>query len=201
MIIDPDLPEQNPSCGSLTVLKTKDLEGFVGGKYEHTKFDGFFIMVRVDPRFYVRDHTTEQYTLTMRSKTELLLKLPAWSYDMLHERDQLLTEPGYKPLVDAIDNAHKALKQNDARLYMHLKLDFKAPVQLSGEVLFPNFEDTQMAIPIEAKVSLNKDENHYFVYKIARLDKEPFHTGKRAERPSAMSAGAALFAKSAATGK
>ena len=89
ILVDPDLPEQNPTCGSLMVLKAKNLPGLENSKFAKKEYDGFFILFEVDQRWYNRDEHSEHYTLTMRSNSELLLKCPAWSYDLLFERDEL----------------------------------------------------------------------------------------------------------------
>ena len=178
------------------VLKAKNLPGLENSKFAKKEFDGFFILFEVDQRWYNRDEHSEHYTLTMRSNSELLLKCPAWSYDLLFERDELEGDSELADVTDSLDNAHKGLSKNPReshpRHYMYLKLEFKPPVRLSGEVLYANFDD-KLEVPICGMAQFKSGKN-YFVWPVARTDTEDFKRGKHHEE-AGISAGSAMFRK------
>ena len=187
------MPEQNPTGGTLCVLKGRSFQGLKDSKFEGKEFDGFFVLARVDRRWYKDDSKHEHLTLTLTSDSELILKLPAWDYDLLYQRDEVAYQ-GEKDLTDALDNAHasmtKVVGDIDPRQYMYLKLQFKAPVKLSGDVLYRAFEE-DCRFPLAGKVKF-RSGRHFFFWKVARVDTESFKKGKH-EKRTAKSVGATLF--------
>ena len=198
--VDPDLPEQNPTCGHVIALKAKNFRGRKGSKHEGKEFDGFYILAKAEKRWYDLDDTQDHIMLTMSSSSELLLKIPAWDFDLLNSRDDIPLMKNYpksrefEGIVDALDNAHSKLSKvhgaPDPRQYMYLKMQFKAPVRLSGEVLYDQFEE-DLLVPLCAKIKFVSD-HIFFVWKVARIDTESFKKGKHTPKTK-KSAGAAMM--------
>lgn len=197
------MPEANPTGGLITVLKGKNFLGAQGTKYEGDEFDGFYIIIKVDRRYYDLSPDKEHYTVTVRSNNELMVKMPAWSFDFLNERDELesilnenkmkgrSTEPG---LLKAVDHAHSVMESSEEavierRKYIYLCLKFDKGIELSGEELHPNFSDKLM-LPIEGTLKFSSG-NRFFYYKVARLDTESMKSRKKEKKNK--SEGASMF--------
>jgi hypothetical protein len=194
--VDPSYPERLPCFGNLVVLKGKEFLGLDGSKWEGKHFDGFYILVKVERRWYKDEKTVDHYSCTLMGDREIAVKIPSLDYDLLQERDQIepmtnvTRNPVDKELLDAIDNFQSTTPDSQPRKYVYLKLIFPDPIKLSGEVLHKGFEDT-CSFPIGGKIPFQSG-NRYFYYKVARTDTEVFKRGKRETREK-QSAGAALF--------
>ena len=187
--VDPNLPEQNATCGNVIILKATDLKGLERSKYAGRTYDGFLVCAKVDLRWFQLDAVTQHYSLVQQNDSQLLLKYPAWDYDMLNSRDDL-PDGNVK---DGLDHAHSGLSETlvpDPRQYLYLNLQFKPPVKLSGEVLYPNFEET-LTVPNTKKVKF-RGGARFIVWEIARVDTDSFKRGKR-EAKKGQSSGADLF--------
>lgn len=194
--VDLDHPEDNMTGGKVMWLKAKNLKGVEGGKFEGRFYDGAFILVEVDQRWFKTDKNTEHYTCTVYNKDELLLKVPSTDFDFLNDRDEVekLVSRNKAPeeLLDAIDHAHDQMlikAKNESWKYVYLRLKFKSPVELAGEVLHKGIEDTQQLPPERLKFSSGRN---FFYWKVARVDTESYKKGK-AEKKGGKSQGASLF--------
>ena len=87
--VDPAFPERLPCFGNLIALKAKDLPGLEDSKWKGKHFDGFYILARVDPRWYKDDDQSEHYTCRLLSESELAVKVPSWDYDIMYNRDEV----------------------------------------------------------------------------------------------------------------
>lgn len=199
--IDINRPEDNPTGGLVTVFKAKNLAG-VGSKYKNRYYDGFYILVKVDKRHYARTKGSgkDHYTCVVRSTNSLLLKVPAWDYSLLCERDIIESLVQFscceQELVNAIDDAHDKIDpEKDEKMYVYLELKFPG-CELKGEILNEEFDDDKQDLEphkldlARAKRLLkddvlkkfNKDQrsltDNYVVFKIARADSESEKRGK-----------------------
>ena len=198
--VDPAFPERLPCFGNLIALKAKDLPGLEDSKWKGKHFDGFYILARVDPRWYKDDDQSEHYTCRLLSESELAVKVPSWDYDIMYNRDEVddmtkesppkWVEPG---VLHAIDNAQSTTPEPDShqRKYLYYKLVFPSPIKLSGEVLHKGFEE-HCSFPIGGKIAFVSG-SYYIFFKVARTDIEFFKKGKRETKGKKKSAGAALF--------
>lgn len=183
------------------MLGAKNLPG-EGKKHGNRYYDGFYIMTDIDRRWYEKtknDKTIDHYTVVVRSSTELLFKMPAWDYDVLHERDKLarLATNGYidEELLVSVDTALNLLleKQSKAdrkkREYTYMLIKFKGGVQLDGTVLDESFSEENPRLLASKMVVDGKGKMYW---KIARVDTESYKKGKT-ETDVAESRGASLW--------
>lgn len=184
----------------MTVVAAKNLKG--DGKNDGYYYDGFFVVVKVDPRYYwltEDEKIPDHYQLLVRSSNSLLLKVPAWDYDMRLERDELSVEVDagrvHAPLLDGVDTALDALRLEEknsgverARMYTYLELKIKG-VTMDGSILDDDFDpEKQELLPF--KVDFTASPKAYWM--IARTDTAPYKRGKTVEKKT-KSRGAALF--------
>jgi len=189
-------------------LKAKD--AFVGlddTQYEGRAYDGFYTLVKIDPRFFEEDPTKELYSLTLRGNNELLVKMPAWDYDLMNERDDLVAAIAKSKrskgksiddkLLDAVDNATDGADESDARSFVILNLQFSGGVHLSGEVLYNGKQFIKTSqIPTERRVKFQKSGNVFLYWKIARLDTESQKRGRKPKKTKQSEAAVAAASSS-----
>lgn len=160
-------------------------------KFAGKEYDGFYIIVHADRRFYQDDDKTEHITATLRSSNQVLLKIPSWDYDLLNSRDEIAKMGVSKQgLLAAVDNSHTNGHDSGARKYKYLLLNFKSPVVLSAECIHPGIEDTQQ-LPLKGNLKFRGGRTHVY-FTVARTDTESFKRGKH-EKKQHRSVGAALF--------
>ena len=186
------MPEVNPTAGTALVLKAKDLIGLVGSKYEGKFYDGICVLAEADGRLFKMDTSRELITLTQYNENTLILKAPTWNYDLFYQAEEIeaMEYRGKieEELVAAINNAQDGMPE--ARKYVNLKMEFKSPIKLSGEVLHKGFDDG-LVFPIGGKVAF-KSGRSFFYWKVARVDTESFKKSRAATQTN-KSKGASLF--------
>ena len=145
-------------------------------------YDGFYVVVKIDKRYpRLKDvDAREVCKLMWRSDTELLLKVPAWDFDLLHSRDEAAAkhkDPSTlwpEHLLHSIDTAHDAM--DDSRKFMHLLLKFRSPVVLKADCIHEMDEDSN-EIPPDGRMVWSSGVNHVR-WAIARTDTEASKRGK-----------------------
>lgn len=190
------MPEVNPTGGKVLVLKGKNFKGLEGSKFDGKIYDGLYVLASVDRRLYKLDPNSEHITLTQYNSNTLILKTPTWAYDLLHEteevEDLVNNRKVEQELLDALNNGQADMFKpaGELRKTVNLKMEFKSPIKLSGEVLHMGFDDT-LVFPIEGTIKFQSGQS-FFYWKVARVDTESFKKG-RPNQQSTRSKGASLF--------
>lgn len=190
------MPEVNPTGGKVLVLKGKNFKGLEGSKFDGKIYDGLYVLAAVERRLYKLDPNSEHITLTQYNSNTLILKTPTWAYDLLHEteevEDLVNNHKVEQELLDALNNGQADMFKpaGELRKTVNLKMEFKSPIKLSGEVLHMGFDDT-LVFPIEGTIKFQSGQS-FFYWKVARVDTESFKKG-RPNQQSTRSKGASLF--------
>jgi hypothetical protein len=129
------------------VYPCPEMEGIDGKR----RYDGFFITVESDIRYYIEDANTEWYSCRIFSENQLLISTPAGDYDHVNSRDFIEREynidgdPDDFEQIDAdalesIDVYNNRLNEDDhlqaSRKLKYYILGFPRGVELSVKEIF-----------------------------------------------------------------
>lgn len=124
-----------------------EMEGVDGKK----RYEGFFVTVESDIRFYLMDPKTEWYSCRIFSSNQLLVSTPASDYDLMYSREfveeEYDTNGDAKPIrqidddaLESIDAYNNRLNEDDdlqlKRKMKYYILNFPRGVQLSVKEIF-----------------------------------------------------------------
>lgn len=159
------------------------------GNDDSRQFYGYAICLKIDIRFVLDEPQSKMYRARVSSENELIITVPAWDYNHLHERDLFAGEPKAEQiLVDAIDNAIDEYAQNTpARAVRNYKLVFPVDHRLSSKTIFANATEDEwleaVVLPIEwthaASTLTGKD--WYTIWKVVDRSKGSRKKGKPTE--------------------
>ena len=181
-----DRPDANREAYVFVVEK---LEGTTN---KNEKFSGYFIVIPVDIRWVLSDKSVECYKARVFTQNQILITMPSWDYDLLHNRDEFvgLSPAADENLVDAMDDARHTFNDNrETRRFKHIMLDFPSDNVLSSKTINKNAGDDEI---LKLRLFFSKkllkrgdidsgDEysvKHYAGWSVARLDITPRKSGK-----------------------
>lgn len=140
----------------------------IEGNDGKTRYDGFFIVLEQDIRFYFQDAKVEWYTCRIFSKNQLLVQTPAADWDFVNSRDFIEVEhaitgdPHLNTQLDdsaleAIDTYNNRIGEDETlqaeRKFKHYILTFPPDVDLSVKEIFAQAtEDAYLdGVPINVR--------------------------------------------------
>jgi hypothetical protein len=187
--VNVDRPELNREV--VLVFQIKDVPG-VDGK---SHYDGF----EMDVCWVLEDPEVDMYKARIFSSNSVLLQVPAWSYSMLVNCDEL-DATVTSNLTNAMDDArHEYFANKQAQRFKQLLLTFpKGYVLSSKEIYDDSGEDQELELEIHPiKYNPNPgnrnqtNSEHWAGFKVARIDV----CRKRRARPLPLLLGGAVVCK------
>ena len=165
------------------IFRISNIPSVVKGK-EMDRHHGYYIMIPMD-YFYVLDNVNvDYYTACLYSKNQVMLKIPAFPYSLLNQRDEIAkVVPDI--VTDGLDNArHYFVGEKSSREFKYILLNFPHGHELSASEIYADAggeEDMEIEIlKIKFKHSSSTEEitQYYAAWKVARLDIRPDKRGK-----------------------
>lgn len=151
-----------------------------------TQFTGYYIMYKIDIRHIADDRNVEFYKGRVFTNNSLLLRVPAFPYSIIHNREEMSLK---NAAADALDDARHSYEQNKAaREWKYLVLDFPTNHMLSSKVIYEDAEEDEELeleiIPIQYSHSDIKGQGseHWAAWKVARTDLKIHKRGKIEEK-------------------
>jgi hypothetical protein len=185
-------PERNRE---VLVFPTKDIDGLETG----TQFTGHYMMHQIDIRHIADDPSVEFYKGRVFTSNSVLLRVPAFPYSILHNRDEIAANVS-ATTSDALDDARHSFEQDKAgREWKYLVLDFPTNHELSSKVVYKEAGDDEELeleiIPIQYSHPniTGLGSEHWAAWKVVRTDLKVHKRGKL-EVKSKQSKAAALLA-------
>lgn len=177
-------------------------EGLTGVKDVNAHFQGYWIVMKYDPRFYADDANVEWYKARVYSSNQVLITLPSFDYSQMHCRDQIVSSKCPQSCTDAIDNGRLGYaKEEKIRQWKYLLLDFPdSHVLSSSEVYSEAGEDEELdfeLFPVSSvhpKIPKVSFTDYYIAFRVARTDVAAYKKGKLETQKSKTSKGAAKLA-------
>jgi hypothetical protein len=178
IIVNINHPERNRE---VLVFPLRDIEGLDQGT---TRYYGYYIMHQIDIRHIADDPTVEFYNARVFTSNSLLLKVPAWPYSMLQNREEISAHVS-TTVTDAIDDArHNFSQDKAAREWKYLVLDFPTDHHLSSKEIYDEAgEDEELELEIipivySHPVIEGSGTQHWAAWKVVRTDLKVHKRGK-----------------------
>jgi hypothetical protein len=158
----------------------KDMDGLEKGN----QYYGYYIMYQMDIRHIVDDPSIEFYKARVFTSNSLLVKVPAWPYSVLYNRDEILKNVS-TTVTDGLDDARHVFFQNKAaREWKYLILDFPKDHELSSKLIYDEAgEDEELELEIIPLVFSHPPikgvgSQHWAAWKVVRTDLKVHKRGK-----------------------
>ncbi len=158
----------------------RDIKGLGQG----AGYYGYYVMYQIDIRHIADDSTVKFYKARAFPSNSLLIKLPAWPYTILHNRDEIEAHVS-TPVTDAIDDARHDFSQDKAaREWKYLVLDFPTDHRLSSKEIYDEAgEDEELELEIIPVVYSHpkikgQGTQHWAAWKVVRTDLKVHKRGK-----------------------
>jgi hypothetical protein len=180
--VNTERPELNG--GDVLVYPTSSIPGIDGKSHYY----GFSLLLQMDPRWVQDDSGVDCYTARVFTSNSVLIKMPAWPFSPLAERDQYAT--GFnESAVAAIDNAiHDFAANKQQRKFKYILLVFKnvgqkREILLSSKEINSDSGEDQELEPQMVRLNHRRagggtNEEGWGVFQVARLDIKPEKRGR-----------------------
>ena len=138
IVVNIDCPEAN---GPFLVFPLGNIQGV---KTEE-RYAGFSIQFLADKRWILEDDTVEPYTGRVWGEDGVLIKMPAFPYLILKNRDILVAHSRVsEEMNNAIDDTrHSFVNDKANRMWAYYLLEFPPGVTLSSSLIFADAGDDE----------------------------------------------------------
>jgi hypothetical protein len=176
------------------VFKVVDISGAI--KTEE-RYHGYSIQLPLDICWVINDVAVEAYTAKVWKEDSILLRIPAFPYTLLYNREGVRLSDRSESVVNAMDNARHDYENNkETRQWKYLLLQFPPGQTLSSKLIFADAGDDEELdygiVDIETRDNVTEPSRveRWVHFIVARSDLRVAKRGKvtKADKMSRMTA-------------